>query len=117
MTKKQKILHTKTKILMGVFGVDSGQVMIGDPCYLKYWSDNNFNHKSVKIGHDVEDIKDFSYNGACKMTLNNKQGGELKNKNGAVLSVVSSTGYGDGAYPVYAIKEDGRIKELTIQFF
>jgi hypothetical protein len=110
MNKKPK------KELLGMFGVDSGQVMIGDPCYLSDWKDNEFKTK-VDIGHERLNIKNFSYDGACQMTLNKQMGGELKNKNGACLSVVSSTGFGDGVYPVYATKKDGRVKELTIKFF
>jgi hypothetical protein len=32
-------------------------------------------------------------------------------------AVVSSTGYGDGEYKVYATKKDGCIKKLEIEFF
>ena len=32
-----------TTKLLGQFTVDSGQVMIGDPCYLNEWRDNDFN--------------------------------------------------------------------------
>tara|TARA_R100000951_G_C2602155_1_gene168517 strand:- start:610 stop:945 length:336 start_codon:yes stop_codon:yes gene_type:complete len=111
MNKKPK------KELLGMFGVDSGQVMIGDPCYLSDWKNNEFKTEQSEMGHKQIQIKDYSYNGACQMTINEQMGGELKNKNGAVLSVVSSTGFGDGVYPVYATKKDGRVKELTIKFF
>lgn len=32
--------------LIGYVGVDSGQVMIVDPCYLGEWEDNDFNYKT-----------------------------------------------------------------------
>lgn len=34
------------KELIGHIGVDSGQVMIVDPCYLSEWEDNEFNYKT-----------------------------------------------------------------------
>ncbi len=34
-----------------------------------------------------------------------------------VLGVCSSTGYGDGSYPVYAKMQDGRVARLIIEFF
>lgn len=34
------------KELIGHIGVDSGQVMIVDPCYLAQWEDNEFNYKT-----------------------------------------------------------------------
>lgn len=34
------------KVLIGHIGVDSGQVMIVDPCYLKDWRDNEFTYKT-----------------------------------------------------------------------
>ena len=144
--------------LLGMFGVDSGQVMIGDPCYLDNFVANNFEdirrHKHKKSGKVLQYGKDFtsyteiipeykktmselnsngewielphphakdrsySYRGSAMATIHG-DGGELKGKTGApfALSVVSSTGFGDGVYPVYATKEDGRVKELTIKFF
>jgi len=144
-----------TTKLLGHFGVDSGQVMIGDPCYLSTWEDNDFNDVRIYTkGKDtLQYMKDFShydevmpkygkcmnelveegwvldekhckplteysYNGACNTTIHNKNsGGELLNDIGAKLAVVSSTGYGDGVYPVHATyNKDGRIVKLTISF-
>ena len=34
------------KVLIGHIGVDSGQVMIVDPCYLNKWKDNEFEYKT-----------------------------------------------------------------------
>jgi len=92
------------KILLGKFGVDSGQVLIIDPCYLDDWKDGEVNFDIKKFLND--------YDECCKNTIDDKQGGEIS-KGG----VVSCTGYGDGEYPVYATVEDGRVKELTIKFF
>ena len=52
---------TDTKLL-GTFAVDSGQVMIGDPCYLKDWKDNDYKAKRIYTnGEDtLEWGKDFN---------------------------------------------------------
>lgn len=34
------------KEIIGYVGVDSGQVMIVDPCYLSRWKDNEFNYRT-----------------------------------------------------------------------
>jgi len=97
--------------LLGHFGVDSGQVMIGDPCYLDDFKNDDYKEDGVK--------NEYSYSGACLATLGEEHGGELyldRNKN-IPLSVVSRTGFGDGVYPVYAVKENGRVKKLIIEFF
>jgi hypothetical protein len=45
------------KELIGHIGVDSGQVMIVDPCYLSKWEDNDFNYttgiKNKKTGRII----------------------------------------------------------------
>jgi hypothetical protein len=96
------------KVLLGNFAVDSGQVMIGDPCYLDDFKNDDYKEDGVQ--------NDYSYSGVCATTTTKENGGELS-VNGVSLAVVSSTGMGDGVYPVYAIKENGRIKEITIKFF
>lgn len=43
--------------LIGYVGVDSGQVMIVDPCYLNQWNDNDFNYRTgirnKKTGREI----------------------------------------------------------------
>ena len=85
----------KTKI--GSVGVDSGQLMISDPCYVKDFNNNEFNIKSKELDYT------YSYHGACTQTcINENQGGELGNS----LGVVFSSGFGDGCYDVYAYTKD-----------
>ena len=92
---------------IGRCGVDSGQLLITDPCYLSDWVDNE---SDSKIGKSS-----MSYAGACNATLSKERGGQLHNKLGIDLAVAFSSGYGDGVYPVYARKnEDGRIVEVKI---
>jgi hypothetical protein len=95
--------------LIGHFAVDSGQAMVGDPCYLDEWEPWNSN---VDQFDDYKNRKgQYSYLGACEATLT-KGYGSLGNS-----AVVFSTGYGDGLYPVYAeINEDGRVAKIVIDF-
>jgi hypothetical protein len=90
----------------GSFGVDSGQAMVGDPCYLDNWDTNKNDEWDLegKVG-------EYSYQGASATTLANNYG-EL-----GFNAVVFSTGYGDGLYPVYVqLNEDGRVSKVVIDF-
>jgi len=93
--------------LIGSIAIDSGQAMVGDPCYLDKWQTNE--------GEPFElDGKqgDYSYLGACATTIS-QTAGEL----GSGSSVVFNTGYGDGVYPVFAdINEEGQVKRVLIEF-
>ena len=93
--------------LVGSFAVDSGQAMVGDPCYLDGWQTNEGEEWNLegKIG-------DYSYHGASATTIAN-DAGEL----GIGKAIVFNTGYGDGYYPVYVkYNEDGRIVKVVIDF-
>lgn len=86
--------------LVGHFSVDSGQAMIGDPCYLDEWKTNDGEEWNLE-GKENQ----YSYQGASATTLK-MDAGTL----GDGTAVVLSTGYGDGTYPVYVhYSEDGRI--------
>ena len=104
-------------IKIGTFGVDSGQVLITDPCYLNEWDDEDYDEAKIKTMQKSGKF-DYSYNGACAKTLL-----DVDNKRGAGTiglgcdGVVSETGFGDGEYSVYAKYEDSRVKELRIVFF
>lgn len=95
---------------IGSFAVDSGQAIVGDPCYLEDWqpwnSDiNKFEEHETRAG-------EYGYLGACGITLSSGYG-EL----GRSSAVAFTTGYGDGLYPVYAeINEDGRVARIVIDF-
>jgi hypothetical protein len=95
---------------IGSFSVDSGQAIVGDPCYLDDWE--LWNDKSEPFDKHEEKAGEYGYLGACGVTL--KKGyGTL----GMSSAVAFSTGYGDGVYPVYAqIDEDGRIAMVVIDF-
>jgi hypothetical protein len=94
-------------IQAGWFSVDSGQAMVGDPCYLDQWKTNEGDEWNLegKIG-------EYSYQGASATTIENSYG-EL----GIGTAVVFNTGYGDGYYPVYVqMNEDGRVSKVVIDF-
>ena len=97
---------------IGVCGVDSGQILLCDPCYIdSEWKKEDFDDKKKSKNY-------FSYNACCKKTLTKNLAGQLNFKLGhAGAGVVVSSGYGDGVYPVYATYEDGRIKSVRIEFF
>jgi hypothetical protein len=96
--------------LIGQFSVDSGQAIVGDPCYLDEWKlwdadKDNFQEHKNRSG-------EYGYLGAANATLG-LGFGQLGGHN----AVVFSTGYGDGLYPVYAdITEDGRVGMIVIDF-
>lgn len=100
---------------IGSVGVDSGQVIITDPCYLKGFENNEFtaNDEEVKKMQESGNFP-YSYEGACARTLSEQQGGEIGL---GEQGVVSSSGFGDGEYPVYAEYSEGRVKALRIVFF
>ena len=93
--------------LLGKFAVDSGQAMIGDPCYLDEWKHNRDEEWDIE-GKEGQ----YSYFGASATTLSNNFG-ELEDGR----SVVFSTGYGDGVYNVYGhINDDGRVGVIVVDF-
>jgi len=94
-------------IYLGSFRVDSGQAVIGDPCYLDGWQAKyeNFDDYKNRSG-------EYGYLGSCHATLTNGYG-----VLGQGEAVAVTTGYGDGHYPVYAeFNEDGRISRVVIEF-
>lgn len=160
-TKKQNkkmldVIEGKKKscdiVNIGFVGVDSGQILICDPCYIgSEWENEDFampiqievsTGKELKIsswqdeyqkGMTFNQARDkglireeyaktknnFSYNACCQKTLDLGYG-QLNYKLGhAGVGVVSTTGWGDGSYPVYAKidKKTGRVKELKVVFF
>jgi hypothetical protein len=84
------------------FGVDSGQFGFFD--FASYKNDESV--KELKkydfggdFGIDEESGEDW-YRACCSLTLGDEQWGVLPN------GVVSSSGYGDGSYGVYGMKDE-----------
>ena len=101
------MIDTNNLVLAGHFAVDSGQAMVGDPCYLDNW-DTNKNDDWNTDGKEGQ----YSYHGASATTIANSYG-ELGNG----TAVVFNTGYGDGLYPVYVVLNgDDRVSKVIIDF-
>jgi hypothetical protein len=92
-------------ILAGNIGVDSGQVMVCDPCYAVP-SEKDVDEKEAPLWEPQ-----FTYDQACgwdkepKDTRENFRSIPYKmGHEGA--AVVTNSGYGDGYYPVYVKLQD-----------
>jgi len=82
------------RIYLGKCGVDSGRLLITDPCYID----------------KVQKIVDESFD---KIYEDDYQ--SLNFKNGEGLGVTFSSGYGDGLYSIYGYKnKDDRIIKVEI---
>lgn len=81
---------------VGGVGVDSGQVGIFD--------------SQLKIGFGDSDEAETFYGTCCDITLNRHE------QSGTVFGrgVVSSSGFGDGFYPVYARVKKGRVSAIRV---
>jgi hypothetical protein len=110
--------------LIGSVCVDSGQLMVVDPCYLHEWTDDAFRPRDDE--RDTEPTGTFSYDGACRATCSPLGHGlldvrpHLDNRHDGVIGMaaVSTTEYGDGVYPVYADFRDGETRpfRLIVEF-
>lgn len=103
------MMNIDTMTYIGSFSVDSGQAIVGDPCYLDEWENWN---KDEPFDNHIEKKGQYGYLGACGLTL--AQGyGTLGTGN----AVAFTTGYGDGVYPVYAeFNDEGRVAKIVIDF-
>ena len=96
---------------IGSVAVDSGQIMIIDPCYIQ----DDFNTQfDGNYDNEPKSSYPMNYDGCCQATLN-------KNGFGSIgmgqLAIACRTTYGDGVYPVYAeFNDDGQVTSLTINF-
>jgi len=100
------------ELLIGHCAVDSGQLMITDPCYVDQWIDETRTEGGEWDGRltpDEDGSYPYSYNGACSATLRSVGFGQLKNG----LGFAFSTG-GDGTYDVIANYDNGEIVSITI---
>jgi len=87
---------------IGVVGVDSGSLIILDPCYME----SNFEKWDEGMCDKV-----------LELTTNSKQAGQFNYKKGHPgLAVVFSSGMGDGLYPVFAHYSGDTITKIEIVF-
>jgi|LauGreSuBDMM15SN_2_FD.fasta_scaffold484127_2 hypothetical protein len=111
--------------LIGKFFVDSGQAMVGDPCYLDGWKTWD-STSGIPFEEHKNSSGEYGYLGAANATLTKEGYGTLGHRviedtgligTNAGSAVVFSTGYGDGVYSVYATTDDdGRIAMVVIDF-
>ena len=91
---------------IGIIGVDSGTVWVGDGCYC--------------ITPDATEHPAKTWPEFCnKLDQVNEEGYQQFNfsRGHSGLGVVVSSGYGDGNYPVFIKKnEDGRVVGLMVEF-
>lgn len=93
-----------TWLQAGTVPVDSGQVMLIDPCYIG----SDFPTDSDSKPQEAPD-----YAGACQASLSKPQCGNFAKG----LGFCTSTNIGDGEYPVYVQYDaDGRIARVLIEF-
>ena len=110
-------MYNATRVLVGHVPVDSGQVFIVDPCYVLS-GDVQFEGDEV--------VSDNAYSRACAASMGDMQAGAFRagvdvNIHGNPITVpdavCTSTGWGDGMYPVYVTYGDGgRVTSMTIEF-
>lgn len=94
--------------LVGHVGVDTGQIMVGDPSYLDDFVNDDF---------AGEKEPEYSYSGAAATSVYRGGGvigqfDQFENPTGR--AVVTPTAFGDGVFPVYQIFEDGELVGLHI---
>jgi hypothetical protein len=99
---------TTKKHLVGHIGIDAGMCIVGDPCYLRTFNDDS---PSVVLPLD----------GTWGEFLERlpKPFREIGGASSIGHAVISSTGHGDGLYPVYVetdAKNPAFIKRLIIDF-
>ena len=81
---------------IGIVGIDSGTLLLGDPSY--WLSKKDYDKELLRSNFDR--FRQCEYDSARKGK-----------------GVIVSSGYGDGVYPVYAVMQDGWVKEVTVEFF
>lgn len=93
--------------LAGHIGVDSGQVMLIDPCYIKKDFESEYGDKPA-----------LNYAGACEASLSKNGCGNFGgSKHSNTLAFCSGTTHGDGVYPVYVKRNrNGRVTAMMIDF-
>ncbi|QIH98492.1 DUF4241 domain-containing protein [Rhodococcoides fascians A21d2] len=113
-------------VLLGEVGVDSGQLLITDPCYIDgEWRSEagratDHDQASLQIQQPVaaegisRTLFEYSYQGCVGATLSGTHGRLAFPKGHEGAGVAFATAWGDGMYPVYGELHDGRIVRVYI---
>ena len=96
---------TKQWEQVGSIGVDAGLCWIGDPCYVLHTE-----KPPASIGATWGEFCDKLHTTGGESTSFPFDLGHEG------LGIAVSTGWGDGSYPVYVRKENGRIAEVRFVF-
>lgn len=99
------MLHDEGYIYIGECGVDSGQLILVDPCYVM----RTGYHDEEKLSYDNM-IKDNDYTDFEREVLFSGVGG---------TGVLTGTGHGDGGYPVFVkyVEDYGkRVSDVIVKF-
>ena len=92
---------------VGHCSVDSGQLMITDPCYVKDFESGDAEFRDELIGN-------YSYAGCASTSCQKKQTwGELNKGLGCIVGGFG----GDGSYPVYVELDDNEmVVRIIVEF-
>lgn len=90
---------------LGMIDVDTGQAGIFDYAYFQ-------NDSDLEYDPDLNDFHTFSkfYQNCCAKSLNKPHGGVLKH------GVISSTGFGDGAYDMLGQFKEGKLVAVKAEY-
>lgn len=97
---------------IGTVGIDAGLLMLGDPCYVinKELGRMEWDQFLDKM-YANSPIGGNDLHWTVRAPFPNPAAGDFR------AGIVTTTGYGDGEYPVFAeITEDGRVASVTVQF-
>ena len=111
--KKAKKQKAETRQI-GLVGVDSGLIWVGDPCYI-IGKDEKTAYKET--GTSWSDFCDGLRKKQGIDTSNYKPYAQFNYDMGhAGLGVCTESGIGDGTYPVFAEIVDGRVAKIWVDF-
>ena len=100
--------HEKVLQDVGEVSVDSGTLLICDPCYLR---SHGLTEEALE---EISQVTLGEPRKMCGPAVNTQHVGSEKQ---FPLGFVTTTGYGDGGYKVYVEKNaEGRIKSVTVVF-
>jgi hypothetical protein len=99
---------------VGEVWVDSGQLMICDPCYIKSDWNEDWDGERIEAIKKGKTLPDWgSYTDVCGVTLSDDRCGNV----GGGMAFATSTYWGDGSYKVYANMHDGKIKGFYVDMY
>jgi hypothetical protein len=114
---------------VGVCGVDSGLIWIGDPCYIRQHPQLFCGGQTVLEGEQPKGVRSFMSRGEITYNDPNAKGVKLPDRWNELCKkldhipqemysgIITDNHIGDGGFPVYVTKDkDGRVRKLEILF-